>query len=89
MCWPGRAYGPNKHGTRIFILVTDTGTRYVIGWSTLPLRALSRLMFHVIYFWAEYPYFLPCLAVAAYCCVSWIIMAMFLEDVRPRLFWRM
>ena len=35
--------------------------------------------------WAEYPYFLPCLVVAVYCGVSWVIIAMFLKEVRPPL----
>jgi hypothetical protein len=34
-------------------------------------------------FWANYPYFLPCLVVAVYCGMSWVIVAMLLEEVRP------
>lgn len=33
-------------------------------------------------FWNTYPYFLPCLASAAYACVSLIIVANFLQEVR-------
>jgi hypothetical protein len=33
-------------------------------------------------FWAEYPYLLPCLVVAAYCCMSWVLTAAFLKEVR-------
>ena len=32
-------------------------------------------------FWTKYPYFLPCLASAAYACVSLVIVAYFLEEV--------
>ncbi|KAI0250883.1 MFS general substrate transporter [Lactifluus subvellereus] len=31
-------------------------------------------------FWATYPYFLPCLVVAAYACLSFVAVAMFLEE---------
>jgi hypothetical protein len=33
-------------------------------------------------FWANYPYLLPCLACAAYACVSLVIVANYLEEVR-------
>jgi hypothetical protein len=33
-------------------------------------------------FWAEYPYLLPCLVVAGYCCMSWVLTALFLKEVR-------
>ncbi|KAI9453853.1 MFS general substrate transporter [Lactarius psammicola] len=32
-------------------------------------------------FWAEYPYFLPCLVAAAYALISFVVTAMYLEEV--------
>ncbi|KAH9954017.1 major facilitator superfamily domain-containing protein [Russula compacta] len=34
-------------------------------------------------FWAKYPYFLPCLVVAAFACLSFIIIAMFFKEPQP------
>ncbi|KAI0302844.1 MFS general substrate transporter [Multifurca ochricompacta] len=31
-------------------------------------------------FWADYPYFLPCLVAASYSCISFIIVAMYLKE---------
>jgi len=31
-------------------------------------------------FWAKYPYFLPCLVIALYSCMSWVVMAIFLKE---------
>jgi len=36
-------------------------------------------------FWAEYPYFLPCLAVSAFACLPFAITAMYLKEVRSPL----
>jgi hypothetical protein len=36
-------------------------------------------------FWTNYPYFLPCLVSACYACVSLVIVATFLEEVRSLL----
>ena len=33
-------------------------------------------------FWAKYPYFLPCLVVALHCCMSCVVVAIFLKEVR-------
>ncbi|KAH9164613.1 MFS general substrate transporter [Lactarius sanguifluus] len=35
-------------------------------------------------FWAEYPYFLPCLAVASFCLIQFIIAATFFEETLDR-----
>ena len=32
-------------------------------------------------FWADYPYFLPCLVTATFTCLSFIITALYLEEV--------
>ena len=37
-------------------------------------------------FWAEYPYFLPCLAVASFTLIQCIIAAIFFEEVGSLLF---
>ena len=38
------------------------------------------------HFWGEYPYFLPCLATAAYALVSFSLAAIFLKEVGMLLF---
>ena len=34
-------------------------------------------------FWSEYPYFLPCLATAAYAFLSFLLAVIFLKEVGP------
>jgi hypothetical protein len=33
------------------------------------------------HFWADYPYFLPCLVASSFMCISFVISALFLEEV--------
>jgi hypothetical protein len=33
-------------------------------------------------FWIKYPYFLPCIVVAACACLSFVILALFFKEVR-------
>jgi len=37
-------------------------------------------------FWGKYPYFLPCMVSAAFLCLSFVIVAIYFEEVRFPLF---
>ncbi len=76
---------------------------FLIGWLTMPwvLRPLiggilsrpqdrwPNVFSHP--FWAEYPYFLPCVGTATYTLLSFILTALFLKEVRHccHLSWRL
>jgi hypothetical protein len=71
------------------ILLTITGlcsltfrclSPFIGGILSRPQDRWPRVFSHA--FWTNYPYFLPCLVSACYACVSSVIVAKFLEEVR-------
>ena len=52
---------------------------FIGGMLSRPQDSWPRVFSHP--FWAEYPYFLPCLVAAACCCASFAAIAIYLKEV--------
>jgi len=65
-------------------LISQFFSPLIGGTLSRPQDRWPRLFSHP--FWAKYPYSLPCLVAAVYCCILWVITAMFLKEVRPPYF---
>ena len=80
--WPRDRVGCPTFGSFSLLMFRVSFVSPLVGGTlSRPQDRWPHLFSHA--FWAKYPYFLPCVVVAAYCCVCFVTVAVFLEEVRP------